>query len=156
MGEIKPLVGEKVTHLPGTDDDERREQARAARARFVGSIAGAKLRSEELPRELLKVLPFAVANLMMVKVLTGEVPVKTASEASQVARAAVEIGRLEMGDAINAEPLTAEERAGRAAELAAVVQAIKDEREKHEAEAAGVPADAMPVPRDQSATAAGP
>lgn len=142
-----------VQKLRDADDDEaRKEAARRARAAFLGKVSGAKLRAEQLPRDLTRVLPFAVANQMMVEVLTGAVPIRSAGEAAQVAKAMVEIGRLELGEGNSAEPATPEEREARAKELSMLINQIKAERDRLEGEAAGVPTPAQPQSADEAAS----
>lgn len=117
--------------------EQRKELARIERARFLSGISGAQLRARELPRDLLKVLPFAVAGRIFADVLNGNIKIKTASEAAQMAKIAVEIGRAELGEATSAEPLTSEERQTRIKAAGVMLEEIRIRKEILEAEETG-------------------
>lgn len=61
-------------------------------------VSGAEIRAGSFKREALPSLAFAAAGYALAKVLTGEVPINTVKEASDIAKVAVSIGRLETGD----------------------------------------------------------
>lgn len=137
---------DNVTPLPGTQTlAEKRAAADAKRKEFLARVKGAELKSLELPRSMLKVIPFAVANLMMVDILNGRIKVRTAGEAAQIAKIALEMGRLEMGDAVNAEPLTSDERKQRITEAGMLMQELKKRKDILEAQADDTPGPVLPV-----------
>lgn len=91
--------------------ENKKAAAQAAREAFLATIAGAKVRVAHVPRPLITETAFAVTNLMLAKILTGELVVTNAKEAAMIAKMALDIGRLEIGDpASNTGELTPEER----------------------------------------------
>lgn len=133
----------EVTELPGAQSrEEKLARAEAARKAFVAKVAGAQLRAKELPRDLLKILAPAVANVMLVDLLNGKYPVRTAQEAAQIAKLASEIGRAEMGEGYGNQPMTAEERRQKIDELALMQAELKKRQEILAAQESGLPPEA--------------
>lgn len=130
----------EVTDLPTAQTREQKlEAAKAEQRKFMAAIAGAKLRAEQLPRDLLKLVAPAVANLMLVDLLNGKWRIKSADEAIRIAKLASEIGRAELGEGSGSQPLTPEERKVRIDELAALSRELEARRNVLESEAAGLP-----------------
>lgn len=121
-------LGESGDELRELARDNRRKAAEQARRRFAAQIAGAQARESYLSRDMLKTMPFAVADLMFIKLLTGELVPRNAGEAAQVARLAVEVGRAELGESTAVEPLTAKERDQRIAAARALEKALAARR----------------------------
>lgn len=122
----------EVARIPGTQSDqERTAEARRIRARFAASVNGAKLRARDLPRNLVGALAFAAANRALIAVVNGEVKFKSAAEAAQVAKAAAEVGRLELGEGAGA-PISEDERKAKVAQLRDLMKAIDTEAERLE------------------------
>lgn len=93
---------------------DRRRKGAEAKRRFEATIAGAKSRAALLDRELLGELSFSAALIAVMAIVNGTVEIKTAKEAAEVARALVDIGRLERGDpSAHSTQLSPEERAVR-------------------------------------------
>lgn len=135
MGDVTPLPSAMTP-------DEKRAEAEAARKKFIASIAVAKLRAQELPRDLLKLVAPAVANLMLVDLLNGKWRVKTADEAIRIAKLASEIGRAELGEGSGSQPLTPEERKVRIDELATLSRELDARRSMLESQAVELPDEA--------------
>lgn len=79
-------------------DLERRNQALQAKREFEAFIRGSAARVDMLPRGPIKGLGFAVADLMLMKILNGTVKPKSAKEAIDVAKGALDIARREAGE----------------------------------------------------------
>jgi hypothetical protein len=145
---------------------EKARQEKAALAEknqreFVARIAGSRARLTLLPRELLQAVAFGVAEVSLMKVLTGEVPIKTAKEAADVAKIALDIGRIEVGDptSIHGEysPEQREDLIANAKALRAELEKRQREAEKH-GDSGWDGEGSNPVPADSepgSSTAAG-
>lgn len=135
MGDVTPLPAAMTP-------EEKRAAAENERKKFLASIAVAKLRAQELPRDLLKLVAPAVANLMLVDLLNGKWRVKTADEAIRIAKLASEIGRAELGEGSGSQPLSPEERKVRIDELAALSKELDARRSMLESQAVELPDEA--------------
>jgi hypothetical protein len=93
--EVGGLVPEDLTPAAPAD---RRQQAAIAKAQFEAFVKGANARAEMLPRTDLAKLGFGVAHRMLSEVITGRVQPKSAKEAMDVAKAAMDIARRETGE----------------------------------------------------------
>jgi hypothetical protein len=81
------------------DDSKRRAIAAENRAAFERMSRGALARADLLDRAHLPQLGFAVADLMLMQLVTGRLKPKTAKEAMDVAKLAAELARKESGEA---------------------------------------------------------
>ena len=75
------------------------QEATAAKIAFERLVRSAVVRAEMLPRGHIAPLGFAVADLMLMGIVTGRYKPKSAKEAIDIAKAAQEIARRETGDA---------------------------------------------------------
>lgn len=90
-----------ATKPPDDDAAHREDQLREAlgqRNAFRSRVNGAKVRTAEMPRDLLLTLTFGVAVDMVIRLALGELQPKTAKEAAEVARLMLAIGRTETGE----------------------------------------------------------
>jgi hypothetical protein len=101
------------------------------------------------------VLPFAAANQMLVLIVNGKLKPKTASEAIQVAKLAVDIGRAEVGEAAGDQPKTKAERDVLHAEAKGLLDRIRERRGVLELEADGTPGAITADEAGESATDTG-
>lgn len=111
---------------------ERIERALANKREFEAMVQGTTNRLALLPdRTFLANLAFGVANLAFAKIMTGQVPINTAREASDLAKVAIEIGRLESGDPTRHDrPLTEEERQNAIASIAKLSDSLSERAKK--------------------------
>lgn len=110
----------------------KRELAEKNQKEFVARIAGSRARLTLLPREMLQAIAFGVAEVALMKILTGEVPIKTAKEAADVAKISLDIGRIEVGDPTSIQgEYSPEQRA----DLIANAKALREQLERRQIEA---------------------
>lgn len=127
---------DNVAAFPGAEEalEARNQAARAAQARrkaeFEYLRAGAEKRAARLPKALTGAFGHGVANLMLMKLLNGEVVPVTAKEAADVAKAAHDIGRSAQGRGPSDGPLTPEERAENMKQVSQLEQVLKDRAKK--------------------------
>lgn len=86
---------------------QRRENAlkdaERRRKRFVAAVKGAEVRADVIPTTFLAQIAFPTAGVMLAKVLNGDLEPKSAKEAADIAKMAVDLGvlankvNLEMG-----------------------------------------------------------
>ena len=108
------------------EERERAEAAMAAKSEWEKMVAGAEARISTLKRELIPLLGFGVAEVMLMQVLNGTLEVKDAKQAAEVAKIALELARTEQGESREnlGVALTADERAKREARIAAMAAEV--------------------------------
>lgn len=135
----KPFTTESAKAANRVKRERDVAAAAEARERFLGTIAGAKVRVVHVPRTLISETAFGVANYMLAQILTGQLVVNNAKDAATIAKLALDIGRLEIGDPTsNQGELTVEEREKRIeaakmlrADLEARQAALEHEQRQH-------------------------
>ena len=115
------------------EEMDRAKVAASKRAEFLSLIQQGQIKVGLLPRELMAGFGIATANLMLLKILTGKTEVTTARQAADVAKIALDIARLELGQgAPTAEDMDED---ARKAAIAKAMQVMEDLRAR--ANAAG-------------------
>lgn len=134
--------------VPDTPENraKRDKTAEERRAEFMFNRAGALARASQLPRLLTAQLSAGVSNLMLVKIMQGELKPQTAKEAADIAKIAHGIFKESSGQASSTlTPQERDERMGQidklSGELAARAKAASEEM------LGGAPEDGETVPR---------
>lgn len=122
------------------------EQAVAARDEFEKLVNGGVVRAAAFDRTVLPHLGFATAGLMLTEILTGRIEIRTAKEAADVAKLALEIARREAGEPdANAGIQTPEQRQV----MLKNIEAMRHELGERAKQAAAGAGDDDLVPHDQ-------
>lgn len=124
-------VAEVVPDTP-ENREKRDKTAEERRAEFMFNRAGALARASQLPRLLTAQLAAGVSNLMLVKIMQGELKAQTAKEAADIAKIAHGIFKESSGQASSTlTPQERDERMGQidklSGELAARAKAASEE-----------------------------
>lgn len=134
-------------HVPedllSRSEDEHAARLAAARrnkAELESFVRGSMARAESLQRGLLPRLGFAVADLMLMEIVTGRLKPKTAKEAADIAKVALDIARRESGEPDSSIVIgTPEQRAAAIAKISEL-KAIAEQRQL----TAGPPVESIP------------
>lgn len=103
--------------------DKKRREAEEHRAEFQKRKLLADKMLEELPRDKLASIMLAGAQRIAIEVLTGNIPVRNATDAAAAINSMVNVARLEMGESTsNTANLTTEEQLARVRALRTAAQ----------------------------------